>query len=139
MKRREFILALGGAAATPSLLWPLAARAQQSERIRRIAVLNNIAEGDRDAQAWIGAFRQRLESLGWNEGRNLKIDIRWGAGDLTRLRAHAVDLVSMTPDVAFADSTPSIADIESITSGWIGLSTSTSVYAISPRDLLTML
>jgi putative tryptophan/tyrosine transport system substrate-binding protein len=85
MRRREFISLLGGAAA-PSLLWPLAARAQQGERMRRIAVLNNVAEGDPDTQAWIGAFRQRLESLGWSENRNLKIDIRWGAGDLTRLR-----------------------------------------------------
>jgi putative tryptophan/tyrosine transport system substrate-binding protein len=115
MRRREFILALGGAAATPSLLWPLAARAQQSERIRRIAVLNNLAEGDRDAQAWIGAFRQRFESLGWNEGHNLKIDIRWGAGELARLRAHAAELLSMGPDVAFADSTPAISALQQAT------------------------
>jgi putative ABC transport system substrate-binding protein len=114
MKRREFISLLGGAAA-PSLFWPRAARAQQNERIRRIAVLNNIAEGDRDAQAWIGAFRQRLESLGWNEGRNLKIDARWGAGDLAHLRAHAAELVSMAPDVAFADSTPAISALQQAT------------------------
>jgi putative ABC transport system substrate-binding protein len=115
MKRREFISLLGGAAAGPSLLLPRAARAQQGERIRRIAVLNNIAEGDRDAQAWISAFRQRLESLRWSEGRNLKIDIRWGAGDLTRLRGHAAELVSMTPDVAFADSTPAISALQRTT------------------------
>ena len=75
LKRREVISLLGGAAAA----WPLAARAEQVERVRRIAVLHNLAEGDREAEAWITAFRQRLESLGWSEGRNLRIDIRWGA------------------------------------------------------------
>jgi putative ABC transport system substrate-binding protein len=88
MRRREFFALLGGAAAA----WPLAAQAQEPVRVRRIAVLNNIAEGDPDMQVWIGVFRQRLDSLGWNEGRNLKIDIRWGAGDLTRLRRYAVEL-----------------------------------------------
>jgi ABC-type uncharacterized transport system substrate-binding protein len=110
IRRREFITLLGGAAA-----WPLAARAQQPTRIRRIGILHNLAENDRDAQVWIGAFRQRLESLGWSEGRNLQIDIRWGAGDLGRYRAHAAELVSMAPDVLFGDSTPTIAALQQTT------------------------
>jgi putative ABC transport system substrate-binding protein len=111
MKRREFITLLGGAVA----MWPVAARAQQPVRMRRIAVLNNFAESDRDAQAWISAFQQRLESLGWSENRNLRIDVRWGTGDLGHLRGHAAELVSMTPDVAFADSTPAIAALQQTT------------------------
>jgi putative ABC transport system substrate-binding protein len=111
IRRREFIALLGAAPAA----WPLAARAQQGERTRRIAMLSDLAEGDRDAQVWIDAFRQRLDSLGWSEGRNLQIDIRWGAGDLTRLRGHAAELVSTTPDVAFADSTPAIRALQQAT------------------------
>ena len=76
MKRREFITLLGGAAA-----WPLAARAQQAEQVRRIGVLIAFTEKDRESKARLAAFRQRLQELGWTEGRNVRIDIRWGADD----------------------------------------------------------
>ena len=80
MKRREFITLLGGAAAA----WPLAARAQQAERMRRIGVLMNLAADDPEAQARIAAFLQGLQQLGWTDGRNVRIDYRWGAGDADR-------------------------------------------------------
>jgi ABC-type uncharacterized transport system substrate-binding protein len=111
VKRRAFISLLGGAAVG----WPLATSAQEPRRMRRIGVLHNLAEGDRDAQIWIGAFRQRLESLGWREGRNLHIEIRWGAADLDRYRSHAAELISMAPDVLFGDSTPTIAALQQTT------------------------
>ena len=82
VKRREFIALLGGAAAA----WPLAARAQQSERMRRIGVLMNRAADDSEGQADIAAFRQSLQQLGWSEGRNVRIDIRWGEDDIDRER-----------------------------------------------------
>src|SRR5262245_16546688 len=96
MRRREFITLLGGAAVT----WPLAARAQQpAERMRRIGVLNSSAENDSQAQSFVGAFREGLEKLGWNNGRNVTIDIRWSSGDAERLRANAVELAGLKPDV----------------------------------------
>ena len=75
IQRRVFITLLGGAAA-----WPLAARAQPGERMRRIGVLVAPLESDREAQRWISALREGLEKLGWNDGRNVRIDVRWGAG-----------------------------------------------------------
>jgi putative ABC transport system substrate-binding protein len=98
VRRREFITLIGGAA----VAWPVAARAQPGERIRRIGVLVAPLEGDREAQRWISALREGLEKLGWNDGRNVKIDVRWGAGDAQRLRASAVELVGSKPDVIVA-------------------------------------
>src|SRR6516164_3399660 len=93
MRRREFILALGGAAA-PSLLWPLAARAQQGERVRRIGVLLYLVAGDAEGQARLGAFTQALSQLGWSEGRSLRIDTRWATAD--DVHRHAAELVALT-------------------------------------------
>ncbi len=95
MKRRTFITLLGGAAAP----WPLAARAQQSDRMRRIAVLMNNAEDDPEGQARAAAFRQGLQALGWTEGKNLRIDWHWTAGDVGRIRSHVTELAGHPPDI----------------------------------------
>ena len=92
MKRRDFITLFGGATA-----WPLAARAQQGERMRRIGVLMGIAADDPAGQVRLAAFLQGLQQLGWTEGRNVRIDIRWGAGDAERNRALATELVALAP------------------------------------------
>ena len=97
MKRREFITLLGGAAT-----WPLAARAQQSERMRRIGVLMPLAEDDPEGQSRLRAFVQGLQQSGWTDGRNLRIDIRWGAGDAERIRRYAAELAALAPDVILA-------------------------------------
>ena len=99
MRRREFIALVGGAAA-----WPLAARAQQGERMRRIGVLMNLAADDAEGQARLATFRQGLQQLGWIEGRNAHLDIRWGAGDAERFRRYAAELVALVPDLILAAS-----------------------------------
>jgi putative ABC transport system substrate-binding protein len=96
MRRREFITFLGGAAAA----WPLAARAQQDGRIRRIGVLMAAAADDPEYQARIAALSQALKQLGWNEGRNLRVDIRWATAD--DIRRHASELAALAPDVLVA-------------------------------------
>ena len=98
MKRRQFIALLGGGAAA----WPLAARAQQGERVRRIGVLVSIAPDDPEAQARVAAFIHELQQLGWADGRNLRIDIRWGAGDAERIRRYAAELVALAPNAILA-------------------------------------
>ena len=99
MKRREFISLLGGAAS-----WPLAALAQQVEQMRRVGVLMPFSEIDSDAQANITAFRQALQMLGWTDSRNVRIDYRWGGGELERIGAYASELVRLKPDVILASS-----------------------------------
>jgi putative ABC transport system substrate-binding protein len=98
MKRRQFIALLGGGAAA----WPLAARAQQGERVRRIGVLVSIAPDDPEAQARVAAFIHELQQLGWADGRSLRIDIRWGAGDAERIRRYAAELVALAPNAILA-------------------------------------
>ena len=96
--RRAFIGVIGGAAAA----WPLAARAQQGERVRRVGVLLGLAANDPEGQARIATFQQSLQQLGWIEGRNLRIDIRWGGGNTDDIRKHAAELVALAPDVILA-------------------------------------
>jgi putative ABC transport system substrate-binding protein len=97
--RREFITLLGGAAA----VWPLAARTQQPA-MRRIGVLTGFAENDPEAQRRVTAFLERLRELGWIDGRNARIDYRWGSGDASRIRAYAAELVRLAPDVILVNS-----------------------------------
>ena len=111
MRRREFITLLGGAAAA----WPLSARAQQSERVRRIGVLMNLAADDREGRARLAAFQQELQQLGWIDGRNARIDIRWGAGDAERYRTYAAELVALAPDVILAATTAAVLALKQTT------------------------
>jgi putative tryptophan/tyrosine transport system substrate-binding protein len=101
---------LGGAAA-----WPLAARAQQPERVRRIGLLINLAADDPESQARRAAFQQRLAQLGWIDGHNVRIIARWGAGDAARIRRYAVELVASRPDVILATTSPSVAALQQAT------------------------
>src|SRR5262245_38151870 len=95
MRRREFIASLIGTA----VAWPLTVRAQPGEKMRHIGVLMPVAEADLVGQARLGAFLQGLQQLGWADGRNVRIDTRWGAGDLDLTRKYARELVARAPDV----------------------------------------
>src|SRR5262245_5707602 len=108
MKRREFITLLGGVAAS----WPLAARAQQGERVRRIGVLMNTVSDDAEGQARLAAFHQGLQQLGWTVGHNVRIDYRWGSDDAERHRRGAAEVVALGSDVILASGTPSVAASE---------------------------
>jgi hypothetical protein len=98
MKRREFITLLGGAAAA----WPLAARAQQGERIRRVGVLSATGMDDHENKVRLAAFQQRLQQLGWTDGHNVRIDYRFAAANLENYRNYAAELVALAPDVILA-------------------------------------
>ena len=101
MKRREFITLFGGAAAA----WPLAARAQQPQRMRRIGIILPAAADDAEFQTWVGAFLQALAQLGWVIGRNVRIDTRWATVNAAEIRRHAAELVALAPDVILASGT----------------------------------
>jgi len=105
--RREFILLFGGA-----VTWPLAAGAQQAERMRRVGVLINLSETDLEAQRLVTAFREGLTQLGWVDGRNLRIDYRWPAGDVGRIKAFARELVELSPDIIVGYGTPTVLALQ---------------------------
>ncbi len=112
MKRRQFISLLGGAV----VAYPLVARAQQSDQLRRIGVLMATFAGDPAGESRLGAFRAQLAKLGWIEGRNLRIDVRWGAdADAAQLERYAADLVALGPDVLVSEATPPAVALRSRT------------------------
>ena len=111
MRRREVITLIGGAAAA----WPLAARAQQPEQMRRIGVLMNRAADDPEGQASVAAFHQALQHLGWSDGRNVRIDIRWSHNDVDLDRKYAAELIALAPDILLAAGTLSVTALQRVT------------------------
>src|SRR3974390_51476 len=107
MRRREFITVIGGATAA----WPLAARAQQPERVRRIGVLLPAAADDAEYQARVGAFLQGLALLGWTIGRNVRIDTRWATASAAEIRRHAAELAALVPDVILAHGASTVGPL----------------------------
>jgi ABC-type uncharacterized transport system substrate-binding protein len=112
MRRRDFIKVIAGSAATT---WPLAARAQQGERMRRIGVLMPLPADDAQAQVRSAAFLQGLQELGWTVGRNVQFDYRWGARDADRARKHAAELVALAPDVILANGALVVGPLQQVT------------------------
>jgi putative ABC transport system substrate-binding protein len=111
IERREFITLLGGAAAT----WPLAARAQQSDRVRRIGVLLPWATDDPEAKVRITSFLKQLRELGWTDGSEVRIDLRWSAEDAAETRKHAAELVALAPDVIVAPGSNTMGPLQQLT------------------------
>jgi putative ABC transport system substrate-binding protein len=110
MRRREFIALAGGAAA-----WPLSVSAQQSDPLRRVAGLMSTSASDTEEQAGLAAFVERLRELGWKEGRNLRLDIRWGAADDERNGQYAAELVALAPEVIFANTAQTVSALQMVT------------------------
>jgi putative tryptophan/tyrosine transport system substrate-binding protein len=111
MRRREFMLSLGGAA----VAWPLAARGQQGERVRRVGVLMSVSEDGPDGRPRLAAFLKGLQELGWTDGRNMRIDLRWGAGDADRTRNYVAELVALGPDVILASGDHPVVALQQAT------------------------
>src|ERR1700752_4548438 len=107
MKRREFVTLLCGTAA----MWPIPARAQQSEGVRRIGILLNAASDHPQFQTWVGAFLQALALLGWTIGRNVRIDTRWAGANAAEVRRHAAELAALAPDVILAYGTSTVGPL----------------------------
>jgi putative ABC transport system substrate-binding protein len=110
VKRREFITLLGGAAAS----WPFPMWARQAGQMRRVGVLLNFPVDDPEGRTRLGAFLKGLEELGWTDGRNVRIDIRWAADDPARYRQYATELVALAPDVIMASASPSVASVQQV-------------------------
>jgi putative tryptophan/tyrosine transport system substrate-binding protein len=108
MRRREFMTALGGAA----VAWPLTARAQQGERVRRVGVLVGFRANDPQGEARVAALRQGLQALGWIDGRNLRIDLSWGAGDADSVRKRAAEMMALAPEVVLAAGSSAVAALQ---------------------------
>ena len=108
MTRRDLIALLGSTVT----MWPLAARAQQPQRMRRVGVLMNLSSDDLEGQTRLAAFQQELQQLGWGVGENLRVDYRWAAGDPERFRTYAAELIALTPDVVLAITSPAVAVLQ---------------------------
>jgi putative tryptophan/tyrosine transport system substrate-binding protein len=107
MRRREFLTLVGGAV----VAWPIASHAQQPDRMRLVGVLMGYSESDPAARSYVAAFHDALAKLGWTEGSNLRIELRWGAGDANRIRTFAKELVKLRPDAIFGTTTPVIGTL----------------------------
>src|SRR5262245_1514969 len=110
MRRRDFIKVIAGSA----IDWPLNASAQQSGQMRRVGVLMNLAAGEQQGQQGVAAFLEALQSLGWSDGRNVRIDIRWGMNNLDRQREYATELAALAPEVIVASGTISVNAIQRV-------------------------
>src|SRR5215472_15443849 len=108
MRRRDFIKAIAGSAA----VWPLAARAQQPEQVRRIGALINRGADDPQGEVGVAAFKQVLQQLGWSDGRNVRMDIRWGVNDVDLTRIYATEMVALAPDVVLAVGTVGVTALQ---------------------------